>query len=179
METTNRKLEANRENAKLGGVKTERGKMKVRFNARKHGVLSNLISKYEEGIYKHYLEQLFAEYKPQSFVEQVLVERIAVCYLRLYRSGKAEQEFMQSKFDPSVIDSALHQIEGGYVSTLGYEDVGHLNTVYLRYETTIENRMYKAIHELERLRRMRNGESVQAPVMLDVEHGGFVSQKDS
>jgi len=41
-------ITANRENGKLGGVKTERGKAVIRFNARKHGILATLLTKYEE-----------------------------------------------------------------------------------------------------------------------------------
>ena len=35
-----KQLEANRENAKLGGVKTEEGKAVSKYNALKHGLLS-------------------------------------------------------------------------------------------------------------------------------------------
>lgn len=86
-----KQLAANRENGKLGGVKTERGKSIVRFNARKHGILSNLISDYEKGIYDHYLDQLFEELQPATSLEEILVERIALYYLRLYRSGKRKR----------------------------------------------------------------------------------------
>ena len=58
-----------------------------------------------------------------------------------------------------------------------HEDVEPLSSVYPRYQTTIENRLYKAMHELERLQRMRKGEHVASPVAVDVAHdGGFVSQ---
>ena len=36
METSQKQIEANRENAKLGGVKTEEGKAVSRYNAIKH-----------------------------------------------------------------------------------------------------------------------------------------------
>jgi len=40
MEVSQEQLEANRQNAKLGGVKTEEGKAVSRYNAIKHGLLS-------------------------------------------------------------------------------------------------------------------------------------------
>jgi len=41
---TEKQLIANQSNAKLGGVKTEEGKEKVRLNAVKHGLLSKSLS---------------------------------------------------------------------------------------------------------------------------------------
>jgi len=38
--TTQQQIEANRQNAKLGGVKTEEGKEISKYNALKHGLLS-------------------------------------------------------------------------------------------------------------------------------------------
>ena len=39
-EISQKQLEANRQNAKLGGVKTEEGKAISKYNAIKHGLLS-------------------------------------------------------------------------------------------------------------------------------------------
>jgi hypothetical protein len=38
-----------------------------------------------------------------------------------------------------------------------------------RYETTIERQLYKAIHELERLQRVRRGENTLAPLAIEVD----------
>ena len=43
-EISDKQLEANRENAKLGGVKTEEGKAVSRLNAIKHSILSNILT---------------------------------------------------------------------------------------------------------------------------------------
>lgn len=170
-------LAANRENAKLGGVKTEEGKARVRFNARKHGILSKLLTPYEEEVYEQYLDQLFEEYQPVSFMEEMLVERIAVYYLRLYRSGKAENEYLQSRLQPSTLTQLLDTDDGGYHSTLKHDDMEHLGNIYLRYDTLSENRLYKAAHELERFQRMRRGENIPSPLTVEVNQGnGFVSQ---
>lgn len=162
-------------------MKTERGKAVVRFNARKHGILATLLTKYEEKDLEDYLQQFYDHYDPQTHMECVLVERIAVCYLRLQRLGKAEAEFMQMKLDPRIVKDFLigldEVVSEGYKPTIKPEDVEHLGKTYLRYEVTIENRMYKAMHELERLQRMRMGESVFAPLAIDVQNeNGFVSQ---
>lgn len=177
--TSPTKIAANKHNAKLGGVKTERGKAVVRFNARKHGILGTLRTDYEGNVYDGYLRQLYEEYQPVGFIERLLVERIAMCCLTLRRATKAEHEFMLSRLQPPIRDrlSFIDYDEDSFKSVLQPDDVQHLSSVYLRYQTTIENRLYRALHELERLQRRRMGEDVPSPVSMDVTHdGGFVSQ---
>lgn len=41
----------------------------------------------------------------------------------------------------------------------------------LRYETTLERQLYRAMHQLERLQRRRLGEAVPAPAVLEVTSG--------
>jgi len=38
----------------------------------------------------------------------------------------------------------------------------------MRYETTLQRQLYRALAQLERMQRMRQGEAVPAPMMLDV-----------
>ena len=167
---SDQQIAANRENAKLGGVKTDEGKAVVRFNARKHGILAQLISDYEENVYQHFLDQVFAEYDPKTWQEEMLVERIAICYLQLYRAGKAEKEFMCSCLDPvrttSLLDHFKLGEEKGYRALMKPEGMLTLGNVYLRYVTGIENRMYKATHELERLQDMKRNK--EASVVADL-----------
>ena len=179
---TAKQVVANQKNAKLGGVKSQKGKEIVRFNARKHGILSNLITDYEENIYKYFLDQLFEEYKPIGFMEEMLVERIAICYLRLFRAGKAEKEFMLSRLNPGEFKDELEIpdfttcIKKPYKAIIKEDDLEKFSSTYLRYEISLENRLYKAIHELERVQRVRKGENVLAPIAVEV--NGFVSQNN-
>ena len=177
---TEKRKTANRQNGRLGGVKTEKGKGVVRHNARRHGILAELKTKYEGNAYDSYLRRLHDEYDPQGFMECVLVERIAVCCLMLYRAAKAEREYMLTRLRPPRFDRLddMNYDDESYKPVMKHDDIEHLTTIYLRYQTTIENRLYKAMHELERVQRMRKGEHVASPVAIDVSHdGGFVSQK--
>ena len=88
-------------------MKTPSGKAVVRWNAKKHGILAELKTKYEGKAYDSYLRRLHDEYDPQGFMECVLVERIAVCCLMLYRATKAEREFMLSRRSPR---SSMHEV---------------------------------------------------------------------
>jgi hypothetical protein len=38
----------------------------------------------------------------------------------------------------------------------------------LRYEATVERQLYRAMNQLERLQRRRNGEEVPPPITMDV-----------
>lgn len=146
-----KQLEANQLNARLGGVKTNEGKQVVRFNARKHGILGNLVADYEDNFYTNYLEQLFEEFQPSSMIENILVERIALYYLKLYRLTKAESEFLLSSLNPTIHKSFFNEdSEIGYIPIVNATHMQQLLEIYSRYETAIENRLYKAIQQLKK-----------------------------
>jgi hypothetical protein len=47
----------------------------------------------------------------------------------------------------------------------------------LRYETTLERQLYRAMNQLERLQRMRQGELVPAPLTMEVNTNGESGEK--
>jgi hypothetical protein len=154
MTISNKQLEANRLNSTQGGVKTDEGKEITRFNARKHGILGNLIAEYEGDFYNNYADQLFEELQPKSFIENMLVERIALHYLKLFRLAKAEAEFIQSCLHPpSIFGDVLFDVtERGYTPILKQQHMQQLVEIYGRYEIATENRLYRAIRELKESR---------------------------
>jgi len=40
----------------------------------------------------------------------------------------------------------------------------------MRYETTLERQLYRAMNQLERLQRMRSGEALPSPLLMEVAH---------
>lgn len=170
-------LKANQVNGKLGGVKTTEGKAVSRFNALKHGVFKETISEYEEGNHSEILELLTQQFNPASLIEEILVERIATCYIKLYRLAKAETEHIKNAIHPTDINFDWSTSDG-YSPKVGSKFVEGLVNIYARYESTIENRMYKALHELERVQRMRNGDNVPSPLTIDVQEMGSFCEND-
>ena len=173
-----KQLEANRQNAKLGGVKTEEGKAVSKFNALQHGVLRQSLTEYEEGLYPKVFDDLMEELKPVGFLEMMFVERIAMGYLRLFRVAKVEKEFMQSKLRPTVTSNPMDNlmenygvkvIKEGYTPTINLGAITELEQTILRYETTIERSLYRVLHELQRLQAARAGEKPLAPIAVDVD----------
>ena len=77
-ETSQKQIEANRENGKLGGVKTDEGKSVSKYNAIKHGLLSEevLLDGEDEKKLIEVGKKLRAELEPHTEMELILVDRI-------------------------------------------------------------------------------------------------------
>ena len=154
---TEKQIEANRENAKLGGVKTEAGKAIVRMNAVTHGLLIKEVLKKGEPakILKQLQCNLMEEKAPVGEIETMLVDRIASCIWRLRRVLRVETTKLSDDF----------------ANLATYYEAGVITWQSLsRYETMIERQLYKAIHELERQQSKRRGENIPLPLAIDVDH---------
>ncbi|NQY74198.1 MAG: hypothetical protein HRT90_05480 [Candidatus Margulisbacteria bacterium] len=149
---THKQLTANRRNARQGGIKTVEGKQKIRFNARKHGILANILANYENEFHQNYVDHLFDEFKPQNTLEELLVERIAIHYLKLFRLSKAEGEHIRFSLKEKVLDFSDSMFDDEDKMSLSNNQFETLLNLYQRYETTTENRLYRALKELKELR---------------------------
>ncbi len=148
-----------------GGPQTEAGIAVSKLNALSHGILRETLTEYEQGVEGGLLDDLEQEYQPTSTIEKMLLERIATSYVKLRRVAKAEKEFIQSVMDPHIVAeepispelSFMHTVvkRKGYIPQVGDEAVNRLLSVYGRYETNLENRFYRAIHELREQRETK------------------------
>ena len=154
-EVSQKQIEANRQNAKLGGAKTEEAKAVSRYNAIKHGILSeNVLFKDEdENELIELGKRLRSEMKPDTEFELLLIDRIISNFWRLKRVMGMERDSVISK---------------GTFSR-GLELNERIADTYFRYETMLERGIYKALHELQRLQATRSGEKIPAPVAIDVD----------
>ncbi len=175
--TSEKQIESNRENAQQStGPKTPEGKATSRFNAITHGILRESLTDYEENLYPKYFEELIEELEPKGFLEMVMVERVALSYLRLFRTAKIEKEYMQSKLHPgktkSVLDNfatyGVEVIEEGYKPKIDISIIDQMEQTINRYEVAIERSLYRAIHELQRLQAARKGEKPPMPLAVDI-----------
>jgi len=157
-----KQLEANRQNAKLGGVKTEEGKTLSKYNALKHGILTDNIILHGESKTKliNFSRRIKIELKPANEMELVLVERIIANTWRLRRALKAEKEMIEHNTkDKKTFGAALSY------DFANYDSYGK----FTRYETSLEKGIYKALHELQRIQAVRFGEKLPAPIVVDVD----------
>lgn len=167
---SSKQLTANRQNAQLGGVKTDAGKAIVKFNALKHGILSKEIILKDESkrVFNEHTEKLKQTLQPANEIEMFLVDKIITDSWRLKRAMKIETEMMQNDFDKQV--SQFDPEEKKNLGSAITYNLNHYNTYgkFTRYITTIERGFYRALHELQRLQAQRRGQDVPLPVIIDV-----------
>lgn len=163
-----KQLEANRQNAKLGGVKTEEGKSVSKYNALKHGLLSKVVLFEEEDdiLLADFGRKLRTELNPVTELELLLVDRIIANTWRLRRAMKIECEMMYYDCNPGENHYSPQQITLGEAFTC---DSSNAYGTFVRYEASIERGIYKALHELQRIQAARNGEKPPAPIAIDVD----------
>jgi hypothetical protein len=157
----------NRQNAqKSTGPKTSEGKAVVALNAMKHGLLSRQVRlpDEDEAALVELGKRLRAHLQPVGELEVLLVDRMVTAAWRLRRVLAIET----SLFETYRLDG----MRPGKPVSLGdvvLLDHGDRLTRVLRYETTIERGLYKALHELQRLQAARAGMPVPPPAAADVD----------
>ena len=133
--TTEKQIRANRINALKGGVKTPEGKAISSRNAVTHGFFSEavILPGEDRRLMEQFREKLMAEVQPQSELETILAERIISSAWRLKRILLADQR---------------HPRNDAFLTCESARD-------RLRYETTLERQIFKALRELEKLQKAR------------------------
>jgi len=215
--TSDRKIEANRQNAlKSTGPRTPEGKDAARLNAMRHGLRSKevLLPGEDAGALRELDKNLRAELDPVGELENLLVDRIIAAYWRLRRLGRVEtgifdwqhheelaeraereareyEEEDEGFFGPGIVvtdhekhEEAMSRARGirsaqeDETATLGRTfardaDGANAFSKLSRYETAIDRRLYKALHELERRQAARQGGAVTPPHVVDVDVSGL------
>ena len=175
--TSAAKIAANRLNGKNGTGPKDTSV--TRFNAVTHGLSATGITELDDAAgYRDMLRDLQEEKKPVGVLENSFVGSIALDIIRQRRARRLEGEYITSVLYPPIRKgdptSELTELFGGTVVDPGlpalmqHEHVQKLVNVFQRYESIFAQRLFRNLHELERLQRMRNGEQVQAPAVLDV-----------
>jgi hypothetical protein len=131
-EISDKQLNANRQNALLGGVKTEDGKEKSKYNALKHGLFSDkvLVDTEDPSELDRLKEQVIDGLKPSNGVEKIFVDRVVANLWRLRRVMDIEKTEILSSFGGMMYDADR----------------------VLRYEAMLENSIFKALRELRNYR---------------------------
>ncbi len=157
MAISEKQLKANRENAKKGGVKTKEGKLRSRLNAVKHGLLfsSQIMPPDEDKEELSSLQEAVRfELAPHGQLEMLLVDRFISSIWRLRRILKTENMHIRNKYpgvfseDPKIRNTQKVFAESAFMNGSSVEKI-------LRYETTIERQMYKALDKFIELREKR------------------------
>jgi len=112
--TSEKKIEANRRNAlRSTGPTTDKGKTASSRNAIKHGLLAREVvitaGDGEENAKDFHvlLRQLWTNLQPIGTIEELLVERVAICWWRLARVVRAENGEIRRRLDTFDVDVHL------------------------------------------------------------------------
>jgi hypothetical protein len=170
MPTSDKQIAANRLNALKSRGPTNT--TSTRFNASKHGLLAIGITELDDAEgYRTTRRDLIKEINPIGTMEMYLVESAAVEMVRLRRARRLEGEYITGVLNPpiySLYRETSTPMDPGLPAPMKLESVQPLVSVFQRYEATILQRLFRIMHELERLQRMRQGERLPAPAALDV-----------
>ena len=179
--STTAKVKSNRRNSQKSTGPNDTSS--TRYNAVKHGLLAEGVTELDKPeSFPAFCAKLEAELKPAGEIESFLVRQIALGIVRLKRVALLEAEFTTAQLNPPLTETkpSLLQtlntmdteevvvLDHGMPSRLSAEAVDALASKFGRYETQIENRLFRHLHELERLQRLRQGEHVPPPASVDV-----------
>ncbi len=173
---TRKQAAASRENGLKGGVRTERGKAISRLNARKHGIfVTALTAEDAEEVYG-VEDDLVASLRPVGRVEEMLVEKLALTYLRMQRCARTEAEFHALTWEePNPVHEERRWEWLQADRRCGGRGVAFRTDLFERmvklidlYDARLTNQFLKLLHEIERLQRRRAGEDVPPPVVADL-----------
>jgi len=105
------------------------------------------------------LENVYALNWPVGELELLLVDRIVSNAWRLRRAVGMEAALLNLKRgDRTLIEDVF-----------SWKSDGDRLQLISRYESTLERSLYKALHELQRLQGVRNGQAVLLPQTVDLE----------
>lgn len=114
------------------------------------------------------------EKNPVGAIETFLVESAAIEMVRWPRARRLEAECITGELNPPTHTLGLPDLrldgqvlDPGLTAAISSKAVQQLVT-FQRYESTLANRFFRILHELERSQRMRQGECLSAPVAVDV-----------
>ena len=157
MSISEKQLEANRENAKKGGVNTEQGKSISRLNAEKHGIFTKvMIAEAEEGeILDQLIGRLFDEFTPKGILEETLVDRIVIFIWRLRRCAIAEKAIIEQDLKSEGNKNMAIIRSPRFINSKKMVLYPNNFEVLLRFETTIERQLYRVTRELREIQKMR------------------------
>lgn len=103
---SNLQIQANKHNSlKSTGPKTKLGKVKISQNALKHGILSSAIINESKNLGENTKEfvllrqRLADDLQPEGILEEMLVDKVAICYWRLLRAVRAENGLIRLQTD--------------------------------------------------------------------------------
>jgi len=173
--SSSEKIAANRSNSKKSTG--PHNAISARFNATTHGLLAKGVTELDDpDDYQSTLSRLEQGYLAES--EKFLLGRIALNMVRLRRCARLEAECLTGILNPPIYGETQEVfevpsfksslIDRGLPARITSEKFEPIVSTFQRYETSVENKLFRQMHEVERLRRLIQGEKLPPPVAVDV-----------
>ena len=149
MAISEKQLKANQKNAKLGGVKTEKGKEIIKYNAIKHGLLSEKIVIKGEDSEEFCLlrKNIIKEINPIGPIEYFLAERVVANMWRLNRVLSIEKSLIEYNNNDLMVafGGKMQKERERNIKILEKESLDRL----IRYKKSIEHSLFNDLKYLE------------------------------
>lgn len=158
------------QNKQKSGPKTDEGKDVSKYNALKHGLLTKevLLEGEDTQALQKLTQSVYEQLNPIGQIEVLLTDRIISNFWRLRRAifvETATMKWYQEDLNMFPIgQDEEQQTRQNIKNMLSNESIENI----LRYETTIERSIFRALHELERIQAKRNGKDTPIPAVVDV-----------
>ena len=169
-------ISANRRNAvQSTGPKTAAGKAVASRNAQRHGLTAQPVILFDEQArdFTQFHDGLRAALDPADVAEEELVERIVICAWRLRRAWRAETSIINN----AARETREHDIEPSLGGS--FCRVSAAMVMLSRYETALDRSLRRAHAQLERRQARRRGETVLAPISIEVDGLDGIAGDDS
>lgn len=173
---TKTKAEISRLNgSKSQGAITERGKAIASINATKHGILSSkppLLLSEDFDFFNTILDGLMADYEPLTTTEKLLINQLAVGYLRLHRLWGVEASIVNLQMMRKQSDLSSLNVDGSFLDPQNNQTFDQLSVQgkafphrdemdrLLRYERHITRQINDCLDRLTSIQQRRNEDSV-------------------
>ena len=185
--SSQKQIDANRLNAqKSTGPNTPEGRDAVRFNALRHGLTAKhaVLENENEQEFQEMLEAFEAEHQPTGPTENLLVQQMVMAAWRLQRLRALETGLFNLRMcdlskQTQITYKQLSDAERQAFVFL--DDSRHAGAIenLSRYETRIERSFYRALRELQRLRKNRGAGLQPASPQLERPVTNFAEQSQS
>jgi hypothetical protein len=145
--TTQKQIDANRNNAKLStGPKTDEGRSVVGTNALKHGIFSRhvILDGESKKDFDSLKQEFYNQFQPQGLLENLFWERALTAAWRLSRVTQMESMLINHA---TSYGNGIIEVLGGYS--------GDELALLSRYEITLEKILFRSIGELRMLQNAR------------------------
>jgi hypothetical protein len=175
--SSQKKVDANRDSAKKSSG--PRDTSSTRYNAEKHRLLSKGFTELDDLEYCEKLSlDLIRRKKPVGMLETQLLERAVYDMVGWKRAQVAEGRYITGTLNPPLrekdpladLDFQYNGaiIDPGIPASIGPGAVQEVVKTYQRYQTCHSNRLFRTLHEFDREQRIRRGESLPAPIAVDI-----------